>query len=76
MLYICIIEAIKHINKKSKMENKFFVYEGQVLRAAQSKFSTAMKYFKKGRTILKGTPDYHKTDLTKIANKLIFSECR
>jgi hypothetical protein len=54
------------------MENKYFVYEGSVLKAAQPKFTTAMKYFSNGRTILKGTPDYHKTDLTKIANKLSF----
>ena len=58
------------------MENKYFVYENQTLKAAQPKFTTAMRYFKKGRTILKGTPDFHKTDLTKIANKLIFSECK
>ena len=56
------------------MGNKYFVYEGSTLKAAQPKFTTAMKYFTNGRTILKGTPDYHKTDLTKIANKLIFSE--
>lgn len=65
-----------HIAKNLKMGNKYFVYEGSTLRAAQPKFTTAMKYFKKGRTILKGTPDFHKTDLTKIANKLIFSECK
>jgi len=63
---------MNHINQK--MQNMYFIYEGSVLRAAQPKFTTAMKYFKNGRTILKGTPDYHKTDLTKIANKLIFSD--
>lgn len=60
----------------TSQENKFFVYEGNILRAAQPKFSTAMRYFKTGRTILKGTPDYHKTDLTRIANKLIFTICK
>ncbi len=57
-------------------ENKYFVYEGLTIVAAQTNFTTAMRYFKKGRTIFKGTPRLHKTDLTKIANKLIFSECR
>lgn len=58
------------------MENKYFVYEGLTLRAAQPKFVNAMKYFKSGRSIYKGTPHSHKTDLTNIANKLIFSECK
>ena len=59
-------------------ENKFFVYEGTILRAAQPKFTTAMTFFKKskGRKIFRITPLGHKTDLTKIANKLIFSECK
>lgn len=56
------------------MENKFFLYEGPILKAANSKLHEVLKYFKKGRTLLKGSPDYHKTDLTKIAEKLIFSE--
>lgn len=60
----------------TNQENKFFVYEDSILRASQPKFSAAMRYFKTGRTILKGTPDYHKTDLTKIANKLIFPICK
>ena len=55
-------------------ETKFFVYEGDTLRAAQPKFTTAMSYFKKskGREIFRITPLGHKTNLTKIANKLIF----
>lgn len=57
-------------------KNAYFVYEGIILRAAQPKFTTAMKYFKEGRTILKGSPEYHKTDLTKIASKLIFLGCK
>lgn len=62
--------------KTTTSENKYFVYEGLTLRAAQPKFVNAMKYFKSGMSIYKGTPHSHKTDLTNIANKLIFSECK
>lgn len=58
-----------------KALNKFFVYDGLVLIAAQPRFDIAMKYFKKGRTITK-ISDCHKKDLTKIANKLIFSDLK
>lgn len=52
--------------------NRYFVYEGDILRAAQPKLHVAMKYFKKGRKIFRGTPEYHKTDLTKIVEKFLF----
>lgn len=54
------------------MTNLYFIYEGQTLIAAQPKFTLAMKYFKKGRTIKKGNPFAHDKDLTAIANKLKF----
>ena len=50
--------------------NKFFVYEGKDLKAAQSTFNGAMKFFKTGRKMYQGTPDKHKSDITKIANKI------
>ena len=50
--------------------NKFFVYEGKDLKAAQPTFNIAMKFFKAGRKMYQGTPDKHKLDITKIANKI------
>jgi len=67
---------MKKQEQHTEIANKYFVYDGSTLIAAQPKFTTALKYLKSGRTIFKGTPCYHKTDLTKIANKLIFTECR
>lgn len=53
--------------------NKYFVYEGEILRAAQSSFSGAFRYFSKGRTIYKGDPENTKIKcLTVICNKLKF----
>lgn len=50
--------------------NKYFVYEGEILRAAQPTFNSAIRFFKDGYKILQGTPDNHKTDVTKIVIKL------
>lgn len=54
---------------KISNENKFFVYEGDTLRAAQSTFNGAMRYFKEGRSLLHGKPYNHQRDLTSIATK-------
>lgn len=51
-------------------ENKFFVYENKILRAAQPHFNAAMRYFKKGRKMMYGTVRGKKTDITKIAIKI------
>jgi hypothetical protein len=54
--------------------NNYFVYDGATLVAAQSSFKSALKYFRKGRKLIKGTPFNHTFDLTKIAEKLLFIE--
>lgn len=38
---------------KKEQKNKWFVYEGKTLRAAQPTKSGAMKFMKKGRRLLK-----------------------
>jgi hypothetical protein len=50
--------------------NKFFVYEGKNIIAAQPTFNGAMRYFKNGCKLLNGSPEHHKNDCTKIANKI------
>ena len=40
---------------KNKKENKWFVYEGNILRAAQPTKAGAIKYMKPGR-VLRKTP--------------------
>lgn len=54
----------------TKTENKFFVYEGKDLKAAQPTFNGAMRYFKEGRKMFNGTPNKHTTDVTPVANKI------
>jgi hypothetical protein len=50
--------------------NRFFVYEGEILRAAQPKFNTAMRYFKEGRKMMYGTALGKKIDISKVAIKV------
>lgn len=50
--------------------NKYFVYEGMILRAAQPTFNGAMRYFQKGFIMLQGTPKSHTTNVTKVALKI------
>lgn len=57
-------------NPEVKNENRFFVYEGDILRAAQSSFTGAMRFFKEGRKLMHGKPYNHSRDLTNIATKL------
>lgn len=52
--------------------NRYFVYEGATLIAAQTSFKGALQYFTKGRKLIKGAPFNHSFDLTNIANKLKF----
>ena len=54
--------------------NKYFVYEGSILMAAQTTFVGAMRYFKSGRIMLNGNDEIHVTDLTVICNRLKFIE--
>ena len=42
-------------NRWSK--NRYFVYEGSIMRAGQSTKKGAMKYMKKGRTLFTVIPD-------------------
>ena len=49
----------------------YFLYEGETLRAADKKLHEVMKYYKVGRVVLQGTPENHKTDVTKVAFKLL-----
>ncbi|MEO7048974.1 MAG: hypothetical protein ABI091_26965 [Ferruginibacter sp.] len=51
--------------------NKYFIYEGSILRAAQSKLWNALKYYKSGRVVLYGSPELHELDITRVAKKLI-----
>ena len=51
-------------------DNKFFVYEGNDLKAAQPTFNGAMRYFKEGRIMYNGTPTKHNVNVTKIAIKI------
>ena len=55
---------------KKEKANRFFVYEGKDLVAAQPTFNGAMRYFKKGRKMYTGTPIRHKIDVTNVANKI------
>jgi hypothetical protein len=53
--------------------NKFFIYEGDILRAAQPKLLAAMKYLKGDRDIFWGNPTNPKErNITNIINKLMF----
>ena len=52
--------------------NKFFLYEGDILRAANSKLNEVLKYWKPGMTVLNGTPDKHLHDITTICAKFKF----
>lgn len=53
--------------------NIFFVYEGEILRAAQSNLKNAVKYLKEGRQIFRGTPQNPKrNNITNICNKITF----
>lgn len=58
----------------NKKENKYFVYEGNILMAAQPRLNTAIKYLKQDRKIMYGTPQNHKTDITNIINKIKFNK--
>ena len=51
-------------------DNKFFVYEGEDLKAVQPTFNGAMRYFKEGRKMYNGTPTSHKTNITAVAKKV------
>ena len=54
-------------------DNVFFVYEGKILIAAQSKLKNAVKYLKEERQIFRGTPQNPKrNNITNICNKLTF----
>lgn len=56
-----------------RIVNRFFVYEGDILRAAQPKLSTAIKYMGEGRKMLWGTPEKHTHDITEICKRLKFN---
>lgn len=51
--------------------NKFFMYEGKTLIAAQPNFNTIKKYYKEGRKLYHGIPQDHKIDLTRVLIKFL-----
>ena len=54
-------------------DNVFFVYEGKILIAAQSKLKNAVKYLKEERQIFRGTPQNpQRNNITNICKKLTF----
>lgn len=53
--------------------NKYFLYEGDILRAAQYTISGAMKFYKKGYLVYYGNPEIHTLDITKVIAKLIWN---
>lgn len=52
------------------MENRYFVYDGETLVAAQHSLNGARRYYKEGRQVFQGTPDKHNTDVTKVVAKM------
>jgi hypothetical protein len=52
------------------MENRFFLYEGEILRAANYKLHEVLKYWESGRKVFYGNPDNHTWDITRAAQKL------
>ena len=57
-----------------KTNNSFFLYEGDILRAAQWHLRNILGYYKPGRTVFFGTPENHTTDITKVVKKLIIKD--
>ncbi len=46
------------------MANTYFIYEGRILRAAQPKITGAIRYYKEGRKMYKGTAEKHNKEVT------------
>jgi hypothetical protein len=44
--------------------NKYFVYDGKIIVAAQQTITGAQKYYKEGRKVYYGEPQSHKIDVT------------
>jgi len=50
-IYLFCLNVVMVLKRKAKRPNKWFVYEGKTLRAAQPTKKIALKYMKKGRTL-------------------------
>jgi hypothetical protein len=44
--------------------NKYFVYDGKTIVAAQTTITGAQQYYKDGRKVYYGAPESHKIDIT------------
>lgn len=56
--------------------NRFFLYEGEILRAANHTMSQVLLYMELGRKVYWGTPQSHIHDITTICERLCWLEYR
>jgi len=50
--------------------NRFFLYEAEIMRAANHSLHEVMKYWEEGRKVYYGTPQSHDKDITSFAEKI------
>lgn len=50
--------------------NRYFLYEGDILRAANYRLYEVLKYWEPGRQIFYGNPQNHTWNITRAAQKL------
>jgi hypothetical protein len=56
--------------------NRFFLYEGMILRAANHSLQQVLLYMEPDRKVFWGTPQQHTRDITTICKRLCWLEYR